>query len=186
MKTPKPATEMPPLHEFKTVTVGTVKPEIVSGYTITRAQFKEAVEETFDTMAETDHEEQADAVRAIIESTVGAVDRFPLGTWMDVDRGCGCIVGEALVATDAIERDALMLIESDRERDEDVPRHIGDLIGKSYPFELARALLWFGTEVDTAVGCLVDDPWPLVKIGATYWDEPIYADRVVFISDEAA
>jgi hypothetical protein len=193
-KKPKKSKNIPPLHEFAEVTVGTVKKELVSGYTVTREEFKSAVEETFRALhTEPWHaipEDVLAKVREIITPTVEGVDRFPLGTWMDTERGCGCIIGEALVANDVINRHLLMAMEAGQRIEEIGVSDVGDLLKENYPEPLAEALLYFGQEVDTKVARLVRQTcpdgtyWPEVKTGTVdRWGDPIYADRIVFIED---
>jgi hypothetical protein len=48
--------------------------------------------------------EVADYLDTELRHIAQKMDRFPLGEWMDTNRGCGCVVGEYLVRNGKINR----------------------------------------------------------------------------------
>ena len=49
-----------------------------------------------------------EAIREDILATAETMPRFPFGTWINTDRGCGCVIGEYLIASAEVERSVLL------------------------------------------------------------------------------
>jgi hypothetical protein len=85
--------------------VGFLTQEEVKSTNMPRARFLELVEEGIQQLADADWPaEDIEALRSEITPVVQTMPRFPLGTWMHSVRGCGCVVGEYIVATSELER----------------------------------------------------------------------------------
>lgn len=89
---------------------------------------------------------------------------FPLGRWIHEDRGCGCVVGEYLVAREIIRS---------RDRTEQIP--VDDLIEMQYPGAPGHLLTEFGMRIDRLVK---DD---LRTHGVEFADPDQRVSAVVFI-----
>lgn len=162
----KKSTTMPPLHEFALVTTGNLKEEKVAGITITRSEFVACVD------AVTDDPEIID----LIAGTLATIDRFPIGSWM-TDRGCGCIVGEMVVAADLIKREAAVGNLNEY--------GVRDLLVAEHGEGLGNALVTFGERIDSRVCEYIAD-----NFGWKNWPTPdayyTYYPKVVFIQEDAA
>lgn len=162
---------IPDLHEFKVVSTGAVNVEPVLGFTLTRAEFREAVEQA---LREIDPE-WVSKVREIITPVVDTTERFPLGTWISHARGCGCIVVETIVAAGLIAREAAMNEAKSMRLDVRV------LLTDEYGAQLGGALEDFGIHVDHYVTDRV------VELSGRYsWSADEFEQRlsrVVFIQD---
>lgn len=77
-------------------------------------------------------------------TTARRMPRFPMGTWMHQGRGCGCLVGEYLVAADVMARGADNIVDVLRGRDDlrkignDIDWMLGEHIAAKLP-KSARA-----------------------------------------------
>jgi hypothetical protein len=76
------------------------KEAFVPGVTMPRGQWLEMVETLVRDMAEVHGVNLTDELMPVAY----AMDHFAMGTWINRDRGCGCLVGEYLVAADIISR----------------------------------------------------------------------------------
>lgn len=85
-------------YEVETLNIGILNQMPVRSVRMPREQFVALVEHTL-----TDRG-YSDAVRDEVMPVARQMPRFPLGSWLDRDRGCGCVVGEYLVATGEIAR----------------------------------------------------------------------------------
>lgn len=93
------------MYETKTATVGILEPEELTIVEMPRERFIELVEETiknrfFDT------EVQA-KLRAELLPVAQTMPRYPIDQWVNTRRGCGCVVGEYLIASKEVERVAI-------------------------------------------------------------------------------
>lgn len=118
--------------------VGILKPEDVRTVHMERKTFlnivKRTVKECFD-----DSDTQK-AVRKEIMPTAQTMPRYPLGRWF-TDRGCGCVVGEYLVAKAEMDRAALVEKFNDQVG-------ISTMLGENpLSYELQR----FGYAIDSAL-----------------------------------
>lgn len=89
-------------YEVETLNIGILKQMPVRSVRMPRDRFVALVERTL-----TDRG-YSDAVRDEVMPVAGQMPRFPLGMWLDEDRGCGCVIGEYLVATGEIARAELV------------------------------------------------------------------------------
>lgn len=181
-KKPKKSTEKPDLYTFAVVKTGTIVKSEVMGYTVTRSEFRMAVESALVTLSKRFTDPLVKRVREIVEPTAETIDRFPLGEWISPTRGCGCIVGEALVAADAINRYDFMKLEHGSPfRLENGAYDVYSLIEHAYDgdIDLANALYSFGNDVDLEVRALL----PGDRRRASEEDKGL--QRVVFIEDAA-
>lgn len=86
--------------EIKMITMGILSEETVNAAVITRDEFMEVVENT---LAEGEFSQAvADKVLPVAQT----MTTFPMQNWIHPTRGCGCVVGEYLIAADYIEREA--------------------------------------------------------------------------------
>jgi hypothetical protein len=94
-----------------TEVVGIVEQQQVRVVHMERETFLELVEGLITTGEDENHHHRGVEFYAPIADDMRASARamiwFPLGDWIAVDRGCGCLVGEYLVAQDIIDRQAL-------------------------------------------------------------------------------
>jgi hypothetical protein len=92
---------------IEVVELGHLKKQDVVGVHMSRADFMECVESVLEHGPRSDaygvdsYAPIADAMR----QTAAHLDRFPLGEWLDADRGCGCVVGEYMVLNGIIDRE---------------------------------------------------------------------------------
>lgn len=159
----------PALHTFGRATVGNLFKEEVVGYTVSRSEFLDVVEQTLDSLRDRYNEETLEEVGKAVRATAEFIDRFPFGSWM-ANRGCGCIVGEALVAADAISRQKFV-------EDEGRAVNVFSLLQDTYGPTVAPALYDFGCDVDTDLDDYVfnaQGSWPDTAVGYK---------RVLFIED---
>jgi hypothetical protein len=98
---------MPELREGR-ATIGKVAPAEVDVVFMPRERFMQVVRDTFDDVqssnGETPSEEAMNQLEAVVIPVAEEMEVFPFGAWVNGQRGCGCIVGEALVARGIIDR----------------------------------------------------------------------------------
>lgn len=116
----------------KVVTLGYLVPETVQAVLMPRGDFLGIVEDVLDS------NEQYIDIRPEMVKTASTMDRFPLGQWVNARRGCGCIVGEYLVAADIIQREDAAMLD------------IVEELTAAFP-NTATALFRFGNKIDEAV-----------------------------------
>jgi hypothetical protein len=84
--------------------VGFLTQEEVKSTNMPRARFLELVEEGIQQLADADWPaEDIEALRSEITPVVQTMERFPISSWM-TPRGCGCVIGEYIVATSELKR----------------------------------------------------------------------------------
>jgi len=88
--------------------VGMLAKQKVSSVDMPRKRFLEIVEEEL-------QNELYAPIREEMLSTARTMQRFPLSTWVNEDRGCGCVVGEYLIARSEMERAEFFKENSDKE-----------------------------------------------------------------------
>lgn len=90
--------------------VGVLKQESVLAVRMPRAQFLEAVDHVLDEMMVSAgfwyEVSDVEEVRALIRPVAARIERFPLSAWVAESRGCGCLVGEYLIAHDLLSRES--------------------------------------------------------------------------------
>ena len=88
--------------------VGILNEESVTSVDMPRARFIELVEEEINKFAyEEWPEDEVEALRREVMPVAQSMPRFPLQTWMNSTRGCGCVIGEYIVATSELDRSAI-------------------------------------------------------------------------------
>jgi hypothetical protein len=83
------------------------------------------------------------------------MDRFALSTWMDSQRGCGCLVGEYLVARDVLDREAYVEAFAEAMRTDAASTasvSVEDVIDAAYAPAFADGLKSIGVRIDRALG----------------------------------
>lgn len=85
-------------YEIEEIEVGILEMEKVSSVRMSRERFVALVEELLESG------EYGDSVRDKLIPVADTMPRFPFGAWITPERGCGCVVGEYLVATSEIDR----------------------------------------------------------------------------------
>jgi hypothetical protein len=83
------------VYETKLRTVGILKPQEVVSVDMPRARFMEIVEATLADFAPLTDE---------LLPVAATMPRFPMSEWQHTERGCGCVVGEYLIATSELSR----------------------------------------------------------------------------------
>jgi hypothetical protein len=81
--------------KIKSRLIGRLRKQRRNTVEITRSEFLSVVNMTIDAYYGGD----ADFLRAELLPVAEKMPRFPLGTWLHSERGCGCVVGEYLVAS---------------------------------------------------------------------------------------
>lgn len=79
----------------ETMVLGELAQEEVTAVRMLRARFMEVVEGELE-----DYPDLRDELLPVAQS----MPRFPMATWIDERRGCGCVVGEYLIATSELDR----------------------------------------------------------------------------------
>lgn len=85
-------------YEIEEIEIGILVKEQVPSVRMSRERFVELVEELLESG------EYGDSVRDKLIPVADTMPRFPFGAWITPERGCGCVVGEYLVATSEIDR----------------------------------------------------------------------------------
>jgi hypothetical protein len=83
--------------------LGYLKQEEVRAVHVPREWFVGVVNKTIDRRPE------YEPIRDLMVETAKRVERFPFFTWVDPVRGCGCLVGEYLIAHDILSREEAAL-----------------------------------------------------------------------------
>lgn len=134
-------------------------------------------------------------LRAELLPVARTMPRFPLGQWMDGHRGCGCVVGEYLVASGAVDRAVAAQRQLLDDGVLDLTVEEIDALGESLRVdrELDKmgdwgiALYAFGINIDGMVRRAIDQHTP----SGTMWDlawrnneSNLERDVVVVFEDE--
>lgn len=85
-------------YQKETMTVGLLDEQEVTAVRMPRARFTTIFERTLEDRFDYDPEIVV-ALRKELLPVVETMPRFPLGSWVDTERGCGCVVGEYLIAS---------------------------------------------------------------------------------------
>lgn len=122
------------------IEVGILETQMIRSVNMSRERFLEIVEQTLD------NGEYSDAVSEELIPVAQTMPRFPFSAWINPERGCGCIVGEYLVATSEIDRYNLAI-------EFDVPMSdqfntVSRLLSQN---PLADQLQSFGGDIDEAI-----------------------------------
>lgn len=143
------------MYAIKPEMLGHLEQEEVEAIHMSRARFLELVEETFSKM---DLPESRDAdLRAELLPVASKMPTFPIGTWLSASRGCGCVVGEYLIARKQIDQHNAVLDEL-AARKATVEEYLSRSRETSIEAMLEEVpnggdLLKFGNWIDRAVRC---------------------------------
>jgi hypothetical protein len=147
--------ETAPLYEPFETTTGLLEQMPVTAVVIPRADYLEAV---MPLIAKVEH----DSDRERLEETARTQDRFAMDDWINRERGCGCLVGEFLVASDQV--DALARDQAETARQAARGRYgtgfLSDVetrLQEDFGSARALTLVALGQEADTAVEMLLWD-----------------------------
>jgi hypothetical protein len=128
------------MYKVEKIDVGFLEVEKVRSVKMPRARFVEIVEETLDDGNYTT------VVRDELMPVAQTMLRFPIGSWIDPNRGCGCVVGEWLVATSELKRAAVaQMFEGSRHDQLASVEHL--LAENPHGAELQN----FGGDIDVAI-----------------------------------
>jgi hypothetical protein len=151
------------------VTVGHLEEQTISAVFMPRADFLDVVQATLD--SDDDYLPIADKIL----ETAWSVQRFPMGAWIHSTRGCGCLIGEMLVAHDVFEeynrriKAGIPVIAE--EVNEDARRNLAErgiestadiksLLRERYPKEHVNVLKDFGERIDSELHNHLSDTTP--------------------------
>jgi hypothetical protein len=152
-----------------TVTVGHLEKQEIEVVFMPRADFLDVVQETLD--SDDDYLPIADKIL----ETAWSVQRFPMGAWIHSTRGCGCLIGEMLVAHDVFEeynrRVKAGLSVIPEEVNTDARRNLTEspvesradiesLLRERYPEDHVKVLRRFGEVIDEAMRDHLDETTP--------------------------
>lgn len=96
------------------------------------------------------------AMRDEIWPVAETMTHFPFGTWMDAHRGCGCIVGEYLVAGGIIDRDQFATNPG--------YTSVHALLNNRHGRDLGGALEDFGNDIDQKLKNLINADFKFVDL----------------------
>jgi hypothetical protein len=149
-----------------TITMGILNQQEVSVAYVPRSDFLKVVQHAL-----TCHP-VSDANQERLLDTARTMPSFPLGQWVHETRGCGCLVGEYLIAANHMSR-AELTQRLGTARSTDIAEILRE--ADSDDFDMLEAI---GLFVDTGVAHLLPDPVD------AYDDEFNYVSAVVFIEDD--
>lgn len=137
--------------------LGELAREEVTAVRMPRARFMEVVESVLE-----DYPDLRDELLPVAQS----MPRFPMGTWINATRGCGCVVGEYLIAASELDRAGIV---------REYPEHWGgvDIDALLCQRPNGKRLLGFGNSLDGALGRILRVP---------FWD--VVGPKVIVIEDE--
>jgi hypothetical protein len=94
--------------------IGHFQPTPIMCVLMPRGDFVEAVDKLVVEYADVYEVEGFPECRRVLDElgvTAREMDRFPMGIWLDEERGCGCIVGEYLVARKVLQADGVEKVD---------------------------------------------------------------------------
>jgi hypothetical protein len=154
------------MYREATVDVGYLQEERIKVVFMPRKDFLDVVQATLDDARYEDYSPIADKVLR----TAQIIERFPFGAWLHETRGCGCLIGEMLVADEVIDvrNRTAAHIPIDDELVLDVRRKLiptalqsmTKLLEERYPPEHAETLVDFGEVIDEAFQIHLDNAAP--------------------------
>lgn len=124
-------------YRVEEIEVGMLAQETVRSVKMPRERFLEIVEKT---LLKGGYE----SIREDMMKTASAMPRFPLSMWLNPERGCGCVVGEYLVAKSELDRAAYIASNT----------HDGSIVMIDELLEenpLEEELVTFGNAIDRAI-----------------------------------
>lgn len=152
-----------------TVTVGHLEKQEIGVVFMPRGDFLDVVQDTLDS-----NDDYFPIVGKVLE-TAWVVQRFPFGQWIHEARGCGCLVGEMLVADEVIDeynrrvKAGVSVIPQEVNTDarRNLIEHriestadIESLLRERYPEEQVKVLRRFGEAIDEAMRNHLDETTP--------------------------
>lgn len=136
------------------VDVGHLEKQRIKAVFMPRRDFLDIVQATLDDARYADYSPIADKVL----KTAQTMERFLFGAWLHKTRGCGCLVGEMLVADEVIDvrnrTAAHTLIDDKLVRLKLIPSDapsVTSLLKERYPDKLGETLIDFGEAIDEAL-----------------------------------
>lgn len=120
--------------------LGILEREDVLAAIMPRADFLDEV----DQLLRDNYDEVHPSVRERIWPVAQTMERFPMGTWINPTRGCGCLLGEYLVAADLIQRQGFA-----QDLIDDVEYAHEKLCDLVFELPNGNALWEFGNEIDS-------------------------------------
>lgn len=143
--------------DTRTVLMGFLEPELVQVLAVSREDFMAVVEKTLGFMAEIAYQDEDnvwrtkmvsyDPIRERMLAQAEKMDRFPLSSWMEPNRGCGCLVGEYLVANHTFGEYNRQYIANYQGEAQSIP----DLLRQVESERDAELLIKFGSDIDEAL-----------------------------------
>jgi hypothetical protein len=132
---------------IESIEVGVLERKTVPAVRISRKDFLGVVESVFEhgfyDPEQGRYVEYPDSVRDKLMPVAETIAVFPFGNWVAPERGCGCVVGEYLVAADIIDREDAAS-QTGRLRQNDVEALLREQ-------EDGKALVEFGVAIDEGV-----------------------------------
>lgn len=114
-------------------------------------------------VARMDDGEHGDDILTEVMPVAETMESFPLSTWINPARGCGCVIGEYLIASDLM-RDRLKIVDEFNNGLFSIRRELNKRLGD----ELADAMYMFGAAIDTEVKTWVrnhvEDGWSTTAV----------------------
>lgn len=123
-------------------TVGYLEKTRIKMVSMPRADFVAAVEECIEDWTRFGDGESAALLRRELLPVAATMERFPFGQWIATSRGCGCLVGEYLIAQPEMDR-AMM-----RDNVGNAPENIRAELNKRLGKEDSDVMFSFGNEID--------------------------------------
>lgn len=158
-------------YEMEEVEVGAVERETVKAVRMSRQTFLSEVADTFERgyydSGPGEWVAYSEEVRDKLVPIAETMPVFPLGSWVAPGRGCGCVVGEYLIAADLIDREDAAT-SAGRMRHADVEALLAEQ-------EDGKALIEFGTRIDEALH---------KRIGVHWYDDVESKPVVILIEDD--
>lgn len=151
------------------VTVGHLEEQTISAVFMPRGDFLDVVQDTLDS------DEKYLPIAGKVLETAWSVQRFPMGAWIHETRGCGCLIGEMLVADEVIDeynrRKLAGVSIIPEEVNADARRNLTErrlessvevekLLKERYPEEHVRVLRHFGEHIDSELHDHLNDTTP--------------------------
>jgi hypothetical protein len=135
------------------VDVGYLQEERMDAIFMPRKDFLEVVQATLD------NQESYSLIADKVLKTAETIERFPFGAWLHETRGCGCLIGEMLVADEVIEEfnrrnqtdipvDDELVLDVRRKLIPSALKSMTKLLEERYPSEHVDILIDFGETID--------------------------------------
>lgn len=142
---------MPVPYTIETRTIGWVhEKSVLVGY-IPRDDWMTLVKDGTDTTVRVcfDKDDDIHDIRRfekMMADTARKISRFLVGDWIDDERGCGCLVGECLIAHDMLTREEFVTAAED---DDKLTIDVETFIETNYDEKMGLALRSMGLRIDS-------------------------------------